>query len=56
MKVEETLKSQEINQTEERLNDLPVTQEQAEDAKGGTDNFSLNYAKINFDYKPQKPD
>ena len=56
MKVEETLKSREINQTEERLNDLPVTQAQAEDAKGGTDRFSLNYAKIEFEYKEQKPD
>lgn len=56
MKVEKTLKNQEINQTEERLNDLPVTQEQAEDAKGGIDYFSLNYAKIEVEYKQQKPE
>jgi hypothetical protein len=51
MKVEKTSKSEEINQTEEKLSDLPVTLEQAEDAKGGT----INFAKIEYSYQPQKP-
>jgi type VI protein secretion system component Hcp len=39
----------------EALADLPVTETQARQAKGG-DTFSLNFTKIKFDYKPQKSD
>jgi hypothetical protein len=52
MKVEEASKTEGINQTEEKLNDLPVTADQAENAKGGT----INYTKIQISYKEQKPD
>jgi hypothetical protein len=52
MKVEKTSKSEEINQTEEKLSDLPVTPEQAEDAKGGT----INFGHIEYSYKPQRPE
>ena len=37
----------------EDVADLPVSEELAEQAKGG-DTFSVNYAAIKFDYKPQK--
>jgi len=32
---------------EETLNDLPVTNDQAEETKGG-DEFSFNYAKVDY--------
>ena len=42
------------------LEDLLVSSYQSGDAAGGTsiptDQFSLNYAKIKFEYKPQKAD
>ena len=42
------------------LEDLLVSSYQSGDAAGGTsiptDQFSLNYAKIKFEYKPQKQD
>ena len=38
----------------EEVTDLPVSEELAEHAKGGADTFSVNYAAIKFDYKPQK--
>ena len=42
------------------LNDLLVSSYQSGDAAGGdsipTDQFSLNFAKIKFEYKPQKTD
>jgi len=57
----ENLMNEKINPQAEELADLPVTAEQAEQAKGGGDvvpimQFSLNYAKIEVEYKPQKPD
>ena len=45
----------EQKEVEETLSDLPVTEAQADDAKGGTE-FSLNFQKIEYSYKPQKPD
>ena len=49
--------SNEVNEKVELLNDeivdLPISEEQADHAKGG-DTFSVNYAAIKFDYKPQK--
>lgn len=42
-----------INQTDdESLSDLPISQEKAEDTKGGADdvNLSLNYQSIRFNY------
>jgi hypothetical protein len=39
------------NDNQTSLEDLPVTEGQSDEAKGG-----LNYTKIQFDYKPQKPD
>lgn len=33
--------------------DLSITDEQAHQVKGGTDQLSVNYAKIKFEYKPQ---
>jgi len=42
----------EINPQLEELADLPATDEQAREAKGGP----MNYAKIEFEYKPQRPD
>ena len=47
----EQIVNNDVNQTDERLNDLAVTEEQAEEAKGGivpTDHLSLNYAKVEF--------
>ena len=41
-----------INPQHEELADLPATDEQAQLAKGGP----MNYAKIQFEYKEQKPD
>lgn len=42
------------------MEDLLVSSYQSGDAAGGdtipTDQFSLNFAKVKFDYKPQKPD
>ena len=42
------------------LEDLLVSSYQSGDAAGGssipTDQFSLNYAKIKYEYKPQKQD
>ena len=38
-----------------RLSDLPVSEGQADNAKGGVDQVSLNYSKPVFDYRPQKP-
>lgn len=50
----------EQNDTVEMLNDevrdLPVSNEQAEQTKAGVDTFSVNFAAIKYDYKPQKPD
>ena len=54
MKVNEELQEEESNNTEV-LSDLSVTDEQASKTSGG-DTFSVNYAKIEYSYKPQKPD
>jgi len=43
---------EEINHHLEELADLPATDEQSQQAKGGP----MNYAKIEFEYKPQKSD
>ena len=39
------------NDNRTTLEDLPVTEGQSDEAKGG-----INYSKIEFVYKPQKPD
>jgi type VI secretion system secreted protein Hcp len=41
-----------------KLSDVTVTSFQQGDAEGGppTDQFSLNFAKIEFSYAPQRPD
>jgi len=49
---ERTNRSQEINPHLEELADLPATDEQSQQAKGGP----MNYAKIEFEYKQQKSD
>ena len=36
------------------LNELSVAE--MEQVEGGVDTFSLNFAAIKFEYKPQKPD
>ena len=54
MKVNEELQKEESNNTEV-LSDLPVADEQASQTSGG-DTFSVNFAKIEYSYKPQKPD
>ena len=56
---QENLMNEKINPQAEELADLPVTAEQSQEAKGGvvpTDNFSLNFTAIKFEYKPQKSD
>ena len=55
----ENLMNEKINPQAEKLADLAVTDEQAQEAKGGvvpTDQVSINFTKIKFEYKPQKPD
>ena len=42
--------NEKINPLAEQLADLPVSDEQANQAKGGP----LNYVKIEYDYRPQK--
>ncbi|HEX6730353.1 MAG TPA: hypothetical protein VF074_10100 [Pyrinomonadaceae bacterium] len=56
MKVNEELQKEETNTTGEALTDLSVTDEQASKTTGGTDTFSVNFAKIEYSYKPQKED
>ena len=51
-----TEKNETTNQTNERLTDLPVTDDQAEQAKGGVDQVSINFGAIKVEYKPQRPD
>ena len=43
---------EESNPNHEELADLPATDEQSQQAKGGP----MNYAKIEFEYKPQRSD
>lgn len=43
----EAINKEEIGPGEERLNDLPVTNDQAEETKGGEE-WTLNYAKIEY--------
>ena len=53
----ENLMNDKTNSQAKALTDLPVTEAQARHAKGGvvpTDSFSVNFAKIEFSYKPQK--
>ena len=57
----ENLINQKLNQQAEELADLPVADEQSQQAKGGGDvvpttSFSLNFGAINYEYKPQKED
>lgn len=55
----ENLMNEKINPQAEELADLPVTAEQAQEAKGGvvpTDQVSVNFTTIKFAYKPQKSD
>ena len=50
MKTEEIV-NDDVTQTDDRLNDLTVTEEQGEEAKGGivpTTQHSFNYAKVEF--------
>ena len=54
---QENMINEKINPQAEELADLPVSDEQSQQAKGGivpTDSFSLNFAAVKFDYKPQK--
>lgn len=55
MKDQEDPIKEETSTIEEGLSDLPVTDEQASKTTGG-DTFSMNFAKIEYAYKPQKPD
>jgi len=47
----EAINKDKTGPVDERLNDLPVTNDQAEETKGG-DEFSLNYAKIEYKSLP----
>jgi hypothetical protein len=47
--------NQESNRQAEALTDLPVTDEQARQAKGG-DTFTVNFTKIKWTYIEQKPE
>ena len=54
---QENMINEKINPQAEELADLAVTDEQAEQAKGGivpTDQVAVNFAKVEFEYKPQK--
>ena len=47
----EQIVNDDLTQRDDRLNDLPVTEEQGEEAKGGivpTTQISLNYAKVDY--------
>jgi type VI protein secretion system component Hcp len=44
--------SEHDEKSEEHVEDLDVPETESEDVKGGV---SLNYSKIEFEYKPQKP-
>lgn len=46
------MENDERNDYEELVTDLPLAEPQAEVTKGGP----MNFGKIVFDYKPQKPD
>ncbi|HSE98737.1 MAG TPA: hypothetical protein VLD57_10785 [Blastocatellia bacterium] len=57
----ENLMNEKINPRADGLADLPVADEQAQQAKGGGDvvpttSFSLNFGAIKYEYKPQKED
>ena len=45
--------SKQENDNQATLEDLAVTEVQADDTKGGV---SINFARIEFEYKPQKSD
>lgn len=46
------MENEERNDSEEFVTDLPLAEPQAEATKGGP----MNYGRIEFEYKPQKPD
>ena len=46
------MENEETNDSEELVTDLPLAEPQAEATKGGP----MNFHKVVFDYKPQKPD
>ena len=46
------MENDETNDAEELVTDLPLAEPQAEATKGGP----MNFSKIEFEYKPQKPD
>ena len=46
------MENEERNDSDELVTDLPLAESQAEATKGGP----MNFAKFEFDYKPQKPD
>jgi hypothetical protein len=48
----EKMENEERNDSEELVTDLPLSEPQAEATKGGP----MNFGKIEFEYKPQKPD
>ena len=55
MKVNEHVNKEETKPAQEVLTDLSVRDDEASKTTGG-DTFSVNFAKIKFEYKPQKPD
>ena len=44
----ENLRNDKVSKRAEDLADLPITDEQAEQAKGGTDQLSVNFTKIQY--------